>query len=53
MHKRTKRIGLNPSYEIKHPTLKVELKNNRKIETDTVRTITICYEHFEFIYRTL
>ena len=53
MHKRAKRIGLNPSYSIKHPTLKVELKNNRKIETDTYRTITIDYEHFEFIYRTL
>ena len=53
MHKRAKRIGLNPSYSIKHPTLKVELKNNRKIETDIYRTITIDYEHFEFIYRTL
>ena len=53
MHKRAKRIGLNPSYSIKHPTLKVELKNNRKIESDTFRTITIGYEHFEFICRTL
>ena len=53
MHKRAKRIGLNPSYSIKHPTLKVELKNNRKIETDIHRTITLDYEHFEFIYRTL
>ena len=53
MHKRAKRIGLNPSYSIKHPTLKVELKNNRKIEIDAYRTITIDYEHFEFIYRTL
>ena len=53
MHKRAKRIGLNPFYSIKHPTLKVELKNNRKIETDTYRTITIGYEHFEFICRTL
>ena len=53
MHIRAKRIGLNPSYSIKHPTLKVELKNNKKIETDAYRTITIGYEHFEFIYRTL
>ena len=53
MHKRAKRIGLNPSYSIKHPTLKVELKNNRRIETDTFRTITIGYDHFEFICRTL
>ena len=53
MHKRAKRIGLNPSYSIKHPTLIVELKKNRKIETDKYRTITIGYEHFEFIYRTL
>ena len=53
MHKRAKRIGLNPSYSIKHPTLKVELKNNRKIETDKYRTITIGYEHFEFIFRYL
>ena len=53
MHKYAKRIGLSPSYSIKHPTLKVELKNNRKIETDTHRTITIGYDHFEFIYRTL
>jgi len=53
MHKRAKRIGLNPSYSIKHPTLIVELKKNRKIEIDKYRTITIGYEHFEFIYRTL
>ena len=53
MHKRTKRIGINRSYSIKHPTLKVELKNNRKIETDIYRTITIDYKHFEFIYRIL
>ena len=53
MHKRAKRIGLNPSYSIKHPTLKVELKKNRKIETDKYRTITLGYDHFEFIYRTL
>ena len=32
MHKRAKRVGLKPSYSIKHPTIKVELKNNRKIE---------------------
>tara|TARA_B100000575_G_scaffold205182_1_gene166624 strand:+ start:85 stop:384 length:300 start_codon:yes stop_codon:yes gene_type:complete len=53
MHKRAKRIGLNPSYSIKHPTLKVELKNNRRIETDTYRTIIIGYDHFEVICRTL
>ena len=53
MHKLAKRLGLNPSYSIKHPTLKVELKNNRKIESDRYQTITIGYEHFEFIYRTL
>ena len=53
MHKRAKLIGLNPSYSIKHPTLKVELKKNRKIETDTYGIITIGYDHFEFIYRTL
>ena len=47
------RFGLNPTYSIKHPTLKDELKNNRKIDTNTYRTITINYEHFEFIYRTL
>tara|TARA_B100000212_G_scaffold229814_1_gene174591 strand:+ start:268 stop:567 length:300 start_codon:yes stop_codon:yes gene_type:complete len=53
MHKLAKRLGLNPSYSIKHPTIKVELKNNRKIETDRYRTITIGYEHFEFICRYL
>ena len=53
MHKRAKRLGLNPTYSIKNPTIKVELKNNRKIETDKYRTITIDYEHFEFIYRNL
>ena len=53
MHKRAKRIGLNPSYSIKHPTLKVELKNNQKIEIDTYKTIAIGYDHFEFIYRAL
>ncbi len=26
MHKRAKRVGLKPSYSIKHPTIKVELK---------------------------
>ena len=53
MHKRAKGIGLNPSYSIKHQTLKVELKNNRKIKTDTYRTIIIGYDHFEFICRIL
>ena len=33
MHKRAKRLGLNPFYSIKHPTIKVELQNNRKIKT--------------------
>ncbi len=49
MHKRAKRIGLNPAYSIKHPTIKVELKNNRTIETDKYKTISMDYEHFEFI----
>ena len=53
MHKRAKRIGFIPSYSIKHPTLKVELKKNRKIEIDTYRTIIISYDHFEFICRSL
>ena len=53
MHKRAKRLGLNPTYSIKHPTIKVELKNNRKIETDRYRTISMDYEHFEFICRYL
>ena len=38
MHKRAKRAGLNPAYSIKHPTIKVELKNNGKIETDKYNT---------------
>ena len=53
MHKRAKRVGLNPGYSIKHPTIKVELKNNRKIETDKYKTISMDYEHFEFICRYL
>ena len=53
MHKRAKRAGLNPAYSIKHPTIKVELKNNRKIETDKYRTICMDYEHFEYICRHL
>ena len=53
MHKRAKRLGLNPAYSIKHPTIKVELKNNKKIETDKYRTISMDYEHFEFICRYL
>ncbi len=53
MHKRAKRLGLNPSYSIKHPTIKVELKNNKKIETDRYKTISMDYEHFEFIFRYL
>jgi len=53
MHKRAKRLGLNPAYSIKHPTIKVELQNNRKIETDKYKTIRMDYEHFEFICRYL
>ncbi len=53
MHKRAKRLGLNPVYSIKHPTIKVELKNNKKIETDRYKTIIIDYEHFELICRYL
>ena len=53
MHKRAKRLGLNPAYSIKHPTIKVKLQNNRKIETDKYNTISMDYEHFEFIYRYL
>ena len=53
MHKRAKRIGLSPTYSIKHPSIKVELQNNRKIETDKYKTISMDYEHFEFIYRYL
>jgi len=53
MHKRAKRVGLNPAYKIKYPTIKVELKNNKKIETDRYKTISINYEHFEFICRYL
>ena len=53
MHKRAKRLGLNPAYSIKHPTIKVELKNNKKIETDRYKTISMDYEHFEFICRYL
>ena len=53
MHKLAKRIGLTPFYSIKHPTIKVELKNNRKIETDKYKTISMDYEHFEFICRYL
>ena len=34
MNKRAKRLGLKPAYSIKHPTIKVQLKNNKKIETD-------------------
>jgi len=53
MHKRAKRIGLKPSYSIKHPTIKVELQNNRKIDKDKYKTISMDYEHFEFICRYL
>ena len=53
MHKRAKRVGLNPAYTIKHPTIKVELQNNIKIETDKYKTINMHYEHFEFICRYL
>ena len=53
MHKRAKRIGLSPSYSIKHPTIKVELQNKNKIETDKYKTIMINYKHFEFICRYL
>ena len=53
MHKRAKRVGLNPVYSIKHPSIKVELQNNRKIETDKYKTISMDYEHFDFICRYL
>ena len=53
MHRRAKRVGLNPTYSIKHPTIKVELKHNRKIETDKYKTISMDYEHFDFICRHL
>ena len=53
MHKRAKRVGLTPAYSIKHPTIKVELQNNIKIETDKYKTINMHYEHFEFICRYL
>ena len=53
MHKIAKRLGLSPTYSIKHPTIKVELKNNKKIETDKYKTISMDYEHFEFICRYL
>ena len=53
MHKLAKRIGLSPYYSIKHPTIKVELQNNRKIETDKFKTIIMNYEHFEYICRCL
>ena len=42
-------MGLNPAYSIKQTTIKVELKNNRKIETDKFKTVSIDYDHFEFI----
>ena len=55
MHKRAKRTGFQPTYSIKHPTLKFELQNlsNRKIETDIFKTITMDYANFEFIWRYL
>ena len=53
MHKRAKRLGLNPVYSIKHPTIKVELQNNRIIKNDKYKTISIDYEYFEFICRYL
>ena len=55
MHKRAKRIGFTPSYSIKHPNIRVELQNldNRRIETDMFKTITMDYENFEFICRYL
>ena len=53
MHKRAKRLGLNPVFSIKHPTIKVELQNTRKFVTDKYNTISMDYEHFEFICRYL
>ncbi len=53
MHKRAKRAGLKPYFSIKHPTIKVELQNKRKIETDKYKTISMDYEHFELICRYL
>ena len=53
IHKLAKQLGLNPPYSIKHPTNKVGLKNNKKIEIYRYRTISIDYEHFEIICRYL
>ena len=53
MHKRAKRVGLNPAYSIKHPTIIVVLQCNRKVEIDKYKTIRMDYEHFEFICRYL
>jgi len=55
LHKRAKRIGFNPSYSIKHPSIKVELQNfrNKKIEINRFKTITMDYKYFEFICRYL
>ncbi len=39
MHKRANRVGLNPAYLIKDPTIKVELQNIRKIENDKYKII--------------
>ena len=53
MHKLAKRMGLTPFYSIEHPAIKVELKNNKIIETDKHKTIIMNYEHFEYICRCL
>tara|TARA_Y100001978_G_C23618567_1_gene397259 strand:- start:423 stop:710 length:288 start_codon:yes stop_codon:yes gene_type:complete len=53
MHKRAKSLGLKPAYSIKHPTIKVELQNNKKIEIDKWKTIIMDYEYFDFICRYL
>ncbi len=53
MHKRAKRVGLIPTYSMKHPNIKVELQNNRTITTDKYKTICMDYENFEYICRYL
>ena len=53
MHRRSKRIGLIPSYSMKHPTIKVELQNKKIVETDKFKTTRMDYYHFDFICRYL
>ena len=55
LHSEAKKAGFKPVYTMRHPSIKVVLKNSssRKISTDKFNTTTIDLEHFWYMCRNL